>query len=241
MGKTYNLEPERQFTPLPTGEYQLTLKAWEEKVETETTKYSKAGDLKIQFTWSVAVPGGEDTERRVSPKMPVAYNKKSTVCLIGVALGMINPATVAADGVQLDFDRWINRSCLGTILKHPKESDPTSITDSIDSYALLAQQQAAAAPAGGNAIQARYNALMRFAGEEENTETVVTPGGWATAMKAVGARPMTDHARMELNGIVELLSDMGGADLSAKAEEVTTISEGFVMFGTIEAEVEAMG
>src|ERR1017187_10071016 len=92
-----------------------------------------------------------------------------------------------------------------------------------------------------DSVQNRYNALMRFAGEEENTETVVTPGGWATAMKAVGARPMTGYARMNLSGIVELLSDMGGADLSAKAMLVTTIREGFVLFSTIEAEVEAMG
>jgi hypothetical protein len=46
---------------------------------------------------------------------------------------------------------------------------------------------------------------------------------------------------MNLSGIVELLSDMGGADLSAKAMLVTTIREGFVLFSTIEAEVEAMG
>ena len=241
MGKTYNVGPATTFTPLPTAEYLLTVKSWQEVIETEDREYSKKGDAKIELMFTVAVPGAEDATRRVRFAPPASWSTKSTFVHVAEALRLVDHDTAAAEGAQIDWDRAVNLQCIGTIVKKLKQGSTTEFTDSITAYAPLAGQAAAAAPAAGNPIQNRYNALMRFAGEEENTETVVTPGGWATAMKAVGARQMTDHARMELNGIVELLSDMSGADLSDKAEEVTTIREGFVMFGTIEAEVEAMG
>src|ERR1035437_503890 len=242
MGKTYDIGPRQNFVPLPTGEYPITLKSVEERTEDQDSQYSKKGDVKLEWTWLFELAGNEEPATRKSrTPIPQSFNEKSGMVHIVLALALADSAKAIAEGCSIDPSRGIGRRCLGTIVKKLKEGKTDEWTDSITAYAPLAQQQqATAAPAAGNPIQNRYNALMCFAGEEENTETVVTPGGWATAMKAVGARPMTEHARMDLNGIVELLSDMGGADLSAKAEEVTTIREGFVMFGTIEAEVAAL-
>jgi len=161
---------------------------------------------------------------------------------VAEALRLVDHDTATAEGATVDWDKAVNLSCLGTIVKRLKQGSQTEFTDNITAYQPFASAAAAPAkPAAGNAVQNRYNALKRFAGLPENTDTVAAPGAWAAGMKETGVMPMNDAATMALSGMVDLLSVMGGTDYTAAAKEITTIKDGFLLYGKIEAEVEAMG
>src|ERR1035437_3369058 len=132
----YTLGPRVDFEALPTADYRLTLKSWKETVETADTKFSKRGDVRIEWNWLVSVPGGEDQERRDWTNIPATFAEKSNFVHIAVALGIVDSVKAIEEGATIDPDAGIGKSCIGTIVKALK-SDNKTWGDRITQYAPL--------------------------------------------------------------------------------------------------------
>ena len=238
----YNVGPRQAFTPLPTGEYTLTLKEVGEKIEEKDSQYSKKGDVKVEWTFEVAVPNDEPVVRKVRAAAPVGWNEKSTFVHIAEALGLVNRETARANGASVDFGSALGRKCLGTIVKKLKEGSTTDYTDNITAYApfVAAAGEAATAKPAGSKLRDRLLALIAFAG----TQTVVPEGmsraGMATLMKEIGARLMHDDARGQLQAAIEIYQLSGGDAPIADLAEGATLKDGFLLLEDIAKATEAL-
>jgi hypothetical protein len=222
---TYSMGPEKTFTPLATGDYKITLKEWREVVEEEDSQYSKKGDKKIQWTFAVAVPNGEDTERRVTTGLTASYNAKSNLCHVLVGLGLIDAEKSKESGVTFDPDQGIGRSCIGTIVKKLRQgknaNDPGAWTDSITAYAPIVQAPQtrqevpldAVTPAqgqGNSKLLERAIWLEKLAGTNAPLTPEMSKETLVIHMKARGAEPINAHAIKWLRDSDEIYVICGG-------------------------------
>ena len=242
MSKIYTMGPEKTFTPLPTGEYVLTLKEWKEVTEDKDSQYSKKGDVKIQFTWAVTVPGDDDAERRVSVAPPEGYNKKSTLCHIGVALGVIDAVKAAAEGLSYNPDQWVGRKCMGTILRQPKQDDPKTMTDKISAYSPLPANTFVPSPIGDvslsapavDELTARFLQLLAFdEGEASELPAGLTRAQIVKRMRDLGALPLSDAGNRTLADERDVASMMGVALPEELNYEPATVREGLLQLDAI--------
>jgi hypothetical protein len=242
MSKIYTMGPEKTFTPLPTGEYVLTLKEWKEVTEEKDSTYSKKGDVKIQFTWLVTVPGDDDAERRVSVAPPEGYNKKSTLCHIGVALGVIDAEKAAAEGISYKPDQWIGRRCMGTILRQPKMDDPKTMTDKISAYSPLPANTFVPSPIGDvplsaplvDELTARYMTLLAFNdGEPAKPPTGLSRAQMVAQMRELGAMPLSDAGNRALADERDVASVMAVVLPEDLCKTPATVREGLLQLEAI--------
>lgn len=252
---TYTIGPRQTFEPLPTGEYMLTLKEWREYKEEEDSAFSKKGDVKVEWTFEVAVPNAEPTVRKARTSIPASFSEKSHFVHIITALGLVDANTGAEGGCTVDLDAGIGKRCVGTIVKKLKTGKTNEYTDSITVYAPLPAQLSAPLVFGGSApasptpstaaptdaLRARYNALMSFAGLPKLADTAVAAGGIQQSMIAVGAQPLNETARVTLNGAVEFLLSLSGTDYRTKFAEVRTLRDGLLLLDVITKELDALG
>lgn len=136
MAHVYDVAPRVEFTPLPTGEYVLTLLEIKEIVRDKDYLSYKKGDLQLEFHWQVDVPGAESEERRSWASVPKTWSKKATFTAIAVALGLVSDEEAIANGARVDFDLGLGRRCLGTIVRELKDDQVTWV-DTISAYMPL--------------------------------------------------------------------------------------------------------
>lgn len=251
MGKTYTIGAARNFTAIPTGDYTLTLKSWQEVTEDKDSEFSKKGDLKIELTWLVdaASEDDEDVTRRVRFAPPSSWNGKSTFVKVAEALRLVDHDTAKSEGATVDWDKGIGKQCIASILRHPKESEPTVMTDTIKSYSPMPAKPVfggaesvplAPAPAPrANPLLARAKKMNLFAGKADNLTSEMNSQVLATHLRAVGAEPMTDNARKWLGDAADLLLLMGSTVPDVGTPE--TLEQGMKALDTLEKALEALG
>lgn len=137
---TLTIAPKTDFVPLESNWYVLTLQNYELR-DRDADKFHAVAYQDVQFQWSVAVPDGDPAERRSWANVPQGYNEKSKLIAIGVALGMIDPAVAAVEGVKLKLDQWVNKRCRGNIVEVVKPDG--TLSDKIDGYAPYKAKAAA--------------------------------------------------------------------------------------------------
>ena len=237
----YTLGPRQTFEALPTAEYRLTLKSWEEITEKETTEYHKKGDVRNMYVWAVTVPGGEETERRDWVNVPSTFSEKSTFVAIHVALRTVNSAKAIDDGATIDPDQGIGRSCLGTIVKSLKKGSTTEWTDKITAYAPL---PAEAAPAKSKTdmaakLRERLNTLLAFSGETSDAPADLDQKALVNALKVIGAKPITAKATQYLTESIELANTMGINDFDDSAILGLTLKDALLLHEKVSARLDA--
>lgn len=235
----YTLGPRVEFETLPTADYHLTLKGWKETIETADTKFSKKGDVRIEWAWIVTVPGAEDQERRDWTNIPSTFAEKSNFVHIAIALGIVDSQKAIEEGATIDPDQGIGKSCIGTIVKALK-SDNKTWGDKITAYAPL---PAAAAPAKSKGDMAsklrdRLSTLMAFAGETNDPPADLNQQGLKEGLQAVGARPITPQAQQRVTEAIEMANVMGINDFDATPLPAT-LKDALVLFEKITARVDA--
>ena len=242
MSKIYSMEPEKPFIPLSTGEYRITLKSWKEVTEEEDTKFSHKGDIKIEFTWHVTVPGGEDTERRVTASLVNVFNRKANLCLIGQALGVMELEKCAAEGWTFNPDQWIGKSCMANVVRQPKANDPKSITDKFVSYSPLPANTFVPSPIGDvplsapvvDELTARYMTLLAFnAGEPAKPPTGLSRAQMVARMRELGAMPLSDAGNRALADERDVASVMGVVLPGDLCKTPITVREGLLQLEAI--------
>lgn len=249
MGKIYDIGPRSTFVALPTGEYTLTLKSWEEQIEEGDVVYNgktitHKGDIKIEFTWDVDVPGGESQERRVRVAIPSSWSSRATMVHIANALRVVDDDRAASDGASLNFDLWLRKQCLGTIVRKPKESDPKVLTDSITAYAPLpqnAQNASVGAPerTAGTGLVQRYQRLINFAGTQDTVPEGLSSLEIAGRMKLLGAGDMTDRAQRTLKDAIDLLQ-MASDGPYPEIGTPVTLKDGLLALDKLETALSAL-
>lgn len=248
MGKTYTIGAARNFTAIPTGDYTLTLKSWQEVTEDKDSDFSKKGDLKIELTWlvDVASEDGEDVTRRVRFAPPSSWNAKSTFVKVAEALKLVDHDKAKSEGATVDWDKGIGKQCIGSILKHPKESEPTVMTDTIKSYSVLPAKPVfgessvplAQAPRA-NPLLARAKRMNMFAGKPDNLTADMNSQVLATHLRSLGAEPMNDSAVRMLLDAADLLQLVGGT--VPEIDKSETLEQGLKALDILEKAMEALG
>ena len=242
MSKIYSMEPEKPFIPLATGEYRITLKSWKEVTEEEDTKFSHKGDIKIEFTWHVTVPGGEDTERRVTASLVNVFNRKANLCLIGQALGVMDFEKCAAEGWTFNPDQWVGKSCMANVVRQPKANDPKSMTDKFVSYSPLPANTFIPSPIGDvplsapvvDELTARFLQLLAFdEGEASELPAGLTRAQIVKRMRDLGALPLSDAGSRALADERDVASMMGVALPEELNHEPATVREGLLQLDAI--------
>ena len=231
----YTIGPRQQFEPLPTGDYQLTLKGWRETVEEEDSQFSKRGDHKIEWTFIVAVPDEDNQERKVRTRIVENWNEKATLCHVLLGLGLTTADEAMVKGLSFDPDKAIGRKCVGTIVRKQRE-DGKGLTDSFVAFSP-SPFGATSAPAGGDALKQRYNALLSLAGLGPSSE-VMLPAAMRQSMIDIGKQPLTENAQKTLSQAVEVLLSFGGTDYRTKFAEVSTIRDGLLLLDSINKELD---
>ena len=133
----YTIGPRKEFTALSTGEYVMTLRSVEQEVEEKDSQYSKKGDIKVVWTWDVAVPSGESQQRKSRTPPPETWSKKSNFVHICTALGLVDDQRASEEGIQLDPATGVGRKCIGVIVQKLKEGSTFEFTDSITAFKPL--------------------------------------------------------------------------------------------------------
>lgn len=249
MGKTYTIGAARNFTAIQTGDYTLTLKSWQEVTEDKDSDFSKKGDLKIELTWlvDVASEDGEDVTRRVRFAPPLSWNGKSTFVKVAEALRLVDHDKAKSEGATVDWDKGIGRQCIGSILRHPKESEPTVMTDTIKSYSPMPAKPVfgrdesfvplAPAPRS-NPLLARAKRMNMFAGRPDNLTADMNSQVLATHLRSLGAEPMNDTARKMLIDAADLLQLVGGT--VPEIDKSETLEQGLRALDVLEKAMEAL-
>jgi len=226
MGKTYEVGPRQTFTPLPTGDYVLTLKNVSEHLEEEDSQYSKKGDMRLEWTWEVAIPDEEPATRRSRAAPPASWNEKSTFVKIAEALRLVDHERAVTEGAKINWDVAIGKQCIGSILKLPKEGKPGEWTDNIKAFAPLPNgpvvpqsSQASGKPSAG--LIQRYNDLVALSGLPDTLEKDASPLLMAQAMKVLGNKPLTDMARSQLKDLIDMSEMAGGGHFDELGPEAT--------------------
>ena len=249
MGKTYTIGAARNFTAIPTGDYTLTLQSWQEVTEDKDSDFSKKGDLKIELTWLVdaASEDGEDVTRRVRFAPPSTWSAKSTFVKVVEALKLVDHDKAKSEGATVDWDKGIGKQCIGSILRHPKESEPTVMTDTIKSYSPMpaksvfgGESSVPSAPAPrANPLLARAKRMNYFAGWPDNLTADMNSQVLATHLRSLGAEPMNDNAVRMLVDAQELLQLAGGT--VPEIDKSETIEQGLKALDILEKAMEALG
>ena len=236
----YTLGPRVDFEALPTADYKLTLKAWKETVETTDTKFSKKGDVRIEWNWIVAVPGSEDQERRDWTSIPATFAEKSNFVHIAIALGIVDSQKAIEEGATIDPDQGIGKSCMGTIVKALK-ADGKTWGDKITAYAPLPATPEAAKPKTDMAakLRERLVTLMAFAGEANDPPADLNQQALRDALQAIGAKPITPKATQTVTEMIELANTMGLNDWDDFKLDVLTLKDALVLFEKIAARLDA--
>ena len=245
----YAIGPRQAFEALPTAEYTLTLEKVGEYIEEKDSQYSKKGDQKVEWTFGVAVPGGEDTTRRVRTPAPTSWNEKSNFVHIVTALDPVGTAKAREEGWKGDPAALVGRKCLGTIVRKPKEgSNSGEITDSITVFAPLPQRPIFAgsespvplAPAPrANPLLARAKRMNMFAGKPDNLTPEMNSQVLATHLRSLGAEPMNDTAVRMLVDAQDFLQLAGGT--VPEIDKSETIEQGLKALDILEKAMEALG
>jgi hypothetical protein len=209
MGKIYDVGPRQTFTPLATGDYVLTLKEVGEHVEEEDSQYSKKGDVKIEWTWEIAVPDEEPATRRTRAAPPASWNEKSTFVKIAEALRLVDHERAVTEGAHIDWDKAIGKQIMGSILKLPKEGKPGEWTDNIKAFAPMPHAPTTTQAPVSGALRERYRALCALAGTSSHVADQANGKGLAEAMKALGAQPITADAKRQLAELNDTLTLVG--------------------------------
>ena len=244
MGKTYDIGPRQNFLPLPTGEYVLTLKSWEERTEEQDSQYSKKGDTRLELTWIVAVPNDEPATRKARLSIPMSWNEKSNFVHAAEALRLVDHEKAIAEGAHVNWDMGIGKSCTGIIVKKLKEGKTDEWTDSITAYAPL-PQNAQNAPVGapertaGTGLVQRYQRLIKFAGTADTVPEGLSSLEVAGRMKLLGAGDMTDHAVRQLKNAMELWQ-MATDDPVPAVGVPQTLKDGLLALDKIETALGAL-
>jgi len=246
VSKIYHLEPKKSFEALPTGEYVLTLKEWREVVEEQDTQFSKKGDVRFEFTWSVAVPGGEDTERKDWAAEAKTANEKTKILLIAVALGMASMERAQREGLDYNPDLWVGKSCVGTIVR--KVKDDKSLTDSIVSYAPTSSvsgpsgepQPASKAPLSNAIAQRLHDLLVLSDGDIVDLPANMTGGQMATMMREVGNQALTATAKRNLADMRDMASMMAVQLPDELCHEPATNKDGLLQLEAIQKLIDAV-
>ena len=232
----YTVGPRREFEPLPTGDYQLTLKSWKEVIEEKNSQYSKKGDRKLEWTFVVAVPNEDNQERRVRTRIVGNWNEKSTLCHVLLGLGLTTADEAMAKGLTFDPDQAIGRKCVGTILRKARE-DGKGMTDSIISFSP--SPFLATAPVGPGPLQQRYDALLNFAGLEKGG-AILTPAAMKQSMIDIGRQNLFGQSSETLHQAVEMLHSLGGADYREEEAKALTLRDGLLLLDAINKELDAL-
>ena len=242
MSKIYSMEPEKPFVPLSTGEYHITLKSWREVVEEQDLQYSRKGDIKIEFTWHVTVPGGEDMERRVTASLVNVFSRKANLCLIGQALGVMDFEKCASDGWTFNPDQWIGKSCMASVVRQPKATDPKSMTDKFVSYSPLPATTFVPSPVGDvplsppavDELTARYMTLLAFNdGEPAQVPVGLSRAQMVAQMRELGAMPLSDAGKRALFDERDVASMMAVTLPDELCHEPATVREGLLQLEAI--------
>jgi hypothetical protein len=241
MSKIYDIGPRQNFLPLPTGEYVITLKSWEERAEEQDSQYSKKGDVKIELTWIVAVPNDEPATRKARLSIPASWNEKSNFVHAAEALRLVDREKAIAEGAHVNWDMGSGKSCTGTIVKKLKEGKTDEWTDSITAYAPLPQNAPQAAPerTAGTGLVQRYQRLIKFAGTQDTVPEGLSSLKVAGRMKLLGAGDMTDHARQTLQSAVEILHTASDGPYPEIGTPVT-LKDGLLALDQIETALSAL-
>jgi hypothetical protein len=236
----YTLGPRVEFEALPTADYRLTLKAWKETIETADTKFSKKGDVRIEWNWLVAVPGAEDQERRDWTNIPATFAEKSNFVHIAVALGIVDNEKAIEEGATIDPDKGIGKSCIGTIVKALK-SDGKTWGDRITQYAPLPAAEAPAKPKGDMAakLRERTSVLSAFAGLPDSPTDGLAVTALTNGLKALGALPITPAALQTLQETVATANMMGINDYDDIVFTAYNLKDALVLFERIAARMDA--
>jgi len=248
MSKIYHLEPKKSFEALPTGEYVLTLKEWREVVEEQDTQFSKKGDVRLEFHWNVAVPGGEDTDRKDWCSVAATANEKTKLLKIAAALRVVDLDRAMQDGCDLNPDLWTGRSCVGTIVR--KQKDDKSLTDSIVSYAPTSNVVGHSEPGSNgpskvplsNAIAKRLQDLLTLTdGDFVGLPANMTGGQMATMMREVGAQALTQTAKRNLADMRDMASMLAVQLPDELCHEPATNKDGLLQLDAIQKLIDAAG
>ena len=240
MAKIYDIGPRQNFLPLPTGEYVLTLKSWEERTEEQDSQYSKKGDTKIELTWIVDVPNDEPATRKARLSIPMSWNEKSNFVHAAEALRLVDHEKAVAEGAHVNWDTGVGKSCTGTIVKKIKEGKTDEWTDSITAYAPMPQQVAhAAGHAAGQGLVQRYQRLIKFAGTNDTVPQGLSAAEIAGRMKLLGAGDMTDVARQTLGDATDLLQ-IASDDPLPEIGTPATLQAGLLALDKLEAALSVL-
>jgi len=243
MGKIYDIGPRQTFTPLNTGDYVLTLKEVGERVEEQDSQYSKKGDVKVEWTWEVEVPGEEPTTRRSRAAPPASWNEKSVFVHIAEALRLVDHERAVTEGAHINWDVAIGRQCIGSILKAPKEGKPGEWTDNIRAFAPMPETPAASngtkAPSAG--LLKRLADLAAFAGTDDTKFNGDGASSYTVAshLSMLGKQPMTDTAWKNLGEMRSLLVEMGG-DFTEELPKDATLKDGLLYIEKLQKTMEAL-
>lgn len=240
---TYEIGPRKSFVPLATGEYVLTLKSWEEVIEESDSQYSKKGDKRIRWTFTVAVPNEDNTERRVMTSIPGTFSEKSIFVQIISALGVVDMEKAKADGVSINPDNFVGQQCLGTIVRRVKDgkqpNDHDAWTDSITQYApyVTSSAEQPLIRTGGNKLLERALLLEKMAGTNAPITADMSRETLVSAMKARGAQGITAHAIKWLKDADEMYVILGGnGSLLPETFEGMNLQDALKLADMIEAE-----
>ena len=233
----YTLGPRVDFEALPTADYRLTLKTWKETIEAADTKFSKRGDVRIEWSWLVAVPGGEDQERRDWTNIPATFAEKSNFVHIAIALGIVDSVKAIEEGATIDPDQGIGKSCIGTIVKALK-TDGKTWGDRITQYAPLGAESAKPKTDMAGKLRERLSALLAFAGEMGDPPADLTQQAIRDSLITIGAKPTTARAARYITEQIELANTMGINDFDSSATP-TTLKDALVLFERITARLDA--
>jgi len=241
MGKIYDIGPRLTFTPLPTGDYVLTLKDVSEHIEEEDSQYSKKGDMRLEWTWEVAVPDEEPATRRSRAAPPASWNEKSTFVKIAEALRLVDHERAVTEGAHINWDVAIGKQCIGSILKLPKESKPGEWTDNIKAFSPLpaVPDSSAKAPLS-NAIAQRLEDLLRLVdGSFVLLPDNMTGGQMATMMREVGSQALTAAAKRNLADMRDMASMMAVQLPEELSKEPVTNKDGLLQLDAIQKLIDA--
>lgn len=235
----YTLGPRVDFEALPTADYKLTLKAWKETIETADTKFSKKGDVRIEWNWIVSVPNAEDQERRDWTNIPATFAEKSNFVHIAIALGIVDSQKAIEEGATIDPDQGIGKSCMGTIVKALK-SDNKTWGDKITAYAPLPTTVAPVKSKTDMAakLRERLSTLMAFAGETGDPPAEFNQQQLRDALKVIGDRAITEPAAQLVKEQMELANTMGINEFDDTTVPAT-LKDALVLYEKITARLDA--
>ena len=233
----YTLGARTSFEALPTAEYKLTLKSWREITEQNDTQFSKKGDVRIEWNWLVAVPNGDDQDRRDWTNIPATFSEKSTFVHICIALGIVDSVAAIEAGATIDPDQGIGKSCLGTIVKSLK-ADGKTWGDKITQYAPLPATTAKPKADMAGKLRERLQLLLAFSGSPDGVASDLSVADLKTSLNTLGARPITqraiDHIK-EAQGNANILGINEFDDVSADG---LTLKDALLLHEKITARID---